>query len=161
MWTWVRVTGELREPIDRVAGTALAGDGLARWHDLLADVSDVDGRQGRAVVRLRGREVPARLRLTGAVRDVVHLALEDADGAVLELDVALAPWHGGTAIELGVAGERFDGHRLPRMALRRVLRRSVANLDRLARVPAPASDRGRRTHLLPEVEVPAGPSRLA
>ncbi len=116
---------------------------------------------GRGVPWFVGREVPARLRLTGAVRDVVHLALEDDDGAVVELDVALAPWHGGTAVELGVAGERFDGRRLPRAALVRALRRSVANLDRLARVPAPASDRGRRTRLLPEVEVPAERSRLA
>ncbi len=161
MWTWVRATGEVPEPIDRVAGIALAGDGLARWHDLLADTSPGDGREGRAVVNLRGREVPARLRVTGGVRDVVHLALEDADGAVLELDVVLAPWHGGTVVELGAAGERFDGRRLSRMALGRALRRSVATLDHLARVPAPTSDRGRRTHLLPEVEVPGGRSRLA
>lgn len=161
MWTWVRATGEVPEPIDRVAGMALADDGLARWHDLLAEVSPGDGPEGRAVVNLRGREVPARLRVTRTVRDVVHLALEDDDGAVLELDVALAPWHGATVVELGVAGERFDGARLPRAALARALRRSVANIDRLARVPAPASPRGRRTRLLPEVEVAGERSRLA
>lgn len=110
MWTWELVSGWLRAPVDEVAALGLDLSRLDRWHVLLADVE------------------PGRWQVRRQVRTLAHVAVADDDGAILDLDVVVAPWNGGTVVELGASGTRFAGRRLRRAPLRRSLRQSLEDL---------------------------------
>ncbi len=159
---WVSVTGWVGASVDDVIGCGSAEEVVGRWFPVLAAV---DGRgpggglqagaAGRAELVLhRGVAVPVRWRVVRRVRDTVHVEVVDDAGDRLALRSSFSPWHGGTAVELGVEGDRIGGRRLRQRTVERALDRSIAAATGRASRTAGRSAR-RPDALLPSVAGPA------